>query len=112
MKVTILVDNPALFDPMFVADRGFSAYIGAEGKRVLSGTGSPRAFLQNGGVMEIDLPGPDSIVLSHGHADHTGGLWHLLRRFMEAAAGGITHHFTGVPTGTGGEIPRLQYHRG
>ena len=112
MKVTILADNTALLGRMYVAEHGFPAYIGAEGKRVLSGTGSSGAFPQNAGKREIGLPGHDCLVLSHGHADHTGGLRHLLRRFTEAATGETTHRFTGVPTGTGGQIPRRQYHRG
>jgi len=85
MKVTILMDNTALFDRMFVAEHGFSAYIEAEGKRVLFDTGYSGAFLQNAEKMKIDLFDLDYIVLSHGHFDHTGGLWHLIHRFMEAA---------------------------
>lgn len=85
MKITILVDNTALFDRMFVAEHGFSAYIEAEGKRVLFDTGYSGAFLQNAEKMGIDLFDLDYIILSHGHFDHTGGLWYLLRRFMEAA---------------------------
>ncbi|MFA6362713.1 MBL fold metallo-hydrolase [Methanoregula sp.] len=85
MKVTILMDNTALFDRMFVAEHGFSAYIEAEGKRILFDTGYSGAFLQNAEKMKIDLFDLDYIVLSHGHFDHTGGLWHLIHRFMEAA---------------------------
>lgn len=85
MKITILVDNTALFDRMFIAEHGFSAYIEAEGKRILFDTGYSAAFLANAEKMQIDLFDLDYIVLSHGHFDHTGGLYHLLRRFMEAA---------------------------
>lgn len=84
MKITILVDNTALFDRMFVAEHGFSAYIEAEGKKILFDTGYSDAFQKNADKMQIDLFDLDYIVLSHGHFDHTGGLWHLLHRFMEA----------------------------
>ena len=84
MKVTILVDNTALFDRMFVAEHGFSAYIEAGGKKILFDTGYSSAILQNAEKMGIDLLDLDYLVISHGHFDHTGGLWHLLRRFMEA----------------------------
>lgn len=84
MKITILMDNTALFDRMFIAEHGFSAYIEAEGKRILFDTGYSGAFLQNAEKMKIDLMDLDYVVLSHGHFDHTGGLWHLVRRFMEA----------------------------
>ena len=91
MKVTILMDNTALFDRMFSAEHGFSAFIEAEGKRILFDTGYSGAFLQNATKMGIDLFDLDYIVLSHGHFDHTGGLWHLLHRFMEAAIEDMPH---------------------
>lgn len=85
MKITIVVDNTALFDRMFVAEHGFSAYIEAEGKRILFDTGYSDAVVKNAQMMQIDLLDLDYIVLSHGHFDHTGGLWHIIHRFMEAA---------------------------
>jgi 7,8-dihydropterin-6-yl-methyl-4-(beta-D-ribofuranosyl)aminobenzene 5'-phosphate synthase len=91
MKVTILVDNTALFDRMFVAEHGFSAYIEAEGKKILFDTGYSCAFLENAQKIKIDLLDLDYIVLSHGHFDHTGGLWHLLHRFMEAVIEDTPH---------------------
>lgn len=84
MKVTILVDNTALFDRMFIAEHGFSAYIEAEGKKVLFDTGYSDAVVKNAQKMKVDLLDLDYIVLSHGHFDHTGGLYHLIRLFMEA----------------------------
>ena len=84
---------------MFVAEHGFSAFIEAEGKRILFDTGYSGAFLQNAIKMGINLLDLDYIVLSHGHFDHTGGLWHLLHRFMEAAI-----------EGTGHRLPRLVAH--
>ena len=99
MHITILVDNTALFDRMFIAEHGFSAYIEAEGKRVLFDTGYSDAVVRNAEKMKIDLLDLDYIILSHGHFDHTGGLFHLLRRFMEAAIENIPHR-----------IPRLIAH--
>ncbi len=99
MKITILVDNTALFDRMFIAEHGFSAYIEVEGKRVLFDTGYSDAVVRNAEKMKIDLLDLDYIILSHGHFDHTGGLIHLLRRFMEAAIEDIPHR-----------IPRLIAH--
>jgi len=84
MKITILVDNTALFDRFFTAEHGFSAYIEAEGCRVLFDTGYSDAVLNNAQKMKIDLLDLDYIVLSHGHLDHTGGLYHLIRLFTEA----------------------------
>ena len=91
MKISILVDNTALFDRMFVAEHGFSAYIEADEKKILFDTGYSDAILKNAAKMGIDLLDLDYIVLSHGHFDHTGGLWHLLHRFMEAAIEDMPH---------------------
>lgn len=99
MKTTILVDNTALFDRMFVAEHGFSTFIEVEGKRILFDTGYSGAFLVNAEKMQIDLLDLDYIVLSHGHFDHTGGLWYLIHRFFEAAIE-KTHH----------RLPRLIAH--
>ncbi len=84
MNVTILVDNTALFDRMFIAEHGFSAFIEAGAKKILFDTGYSDAVIRNAAKMGIDLLDLDYIVLSHGHFDHTGGLWHILHRFMEA----------------------------
>jgi 7,8-dihydropterin-6-yl-methyl-4-(beta-D-ribofuranosyl)aminobenzene 5'-phosphate synthase len=84
MKITILVDNTALFDRFFTAEHGFSAYIEAEGCRVLFDTGYSDALIKNAQKMKIDLLALDYIVLSHGYLDHTGGLYHLIRLFTEA----------------------------
>ena len=84
MKITILVDNTALFDRFFTAEHGFSAYIEAEGCRVLFDTGYSDAVLNNAQKMKIDLLDLDYIVLSHGHLDHAGGLYHPIRLFTEA----------------------------
>jgi 7,8-dihydropterin-6-yl-methyl-4-(beta-D-ribofuranosyl)aminobenzene 5'-phosphate synthase len=91
MKITILVDNTALFDRMFIAEHGFSAYIEAEGKRILFDTGYSDAVLKNAQKMQIDLLDLDYIVLSHGHFDHTGGVWHIIHRFMEATIENTPH---------------------
>jgi len=101
MNVTILVDNTALFDRFFTAEHGFSAYIEAEGCRVLFDTGYSDAVLKNAQKMKIDLLDLDYVVLSHGHFDHTGGLWHLIRLFTEAILEDTSCH-----------LPRLIAHPG
>ena len=84
MNVSILMDNTALFDRFFTAEHGFSAYIEADGCKVLFDTGYSGATLINAQKMGINLLDLDFIVLSHGHSDHTGGLFHIMRHFTEA----------------------------
>jgi 7,8-dihydropterin-6-yl-methyl-4-(beta-D-ribofuranosyl)aminobenzene 5'-phosphate synthase len=63
-----------------LADRGlgewgFSAYVEADGRRLLFDTGArPRTVLENARELGIDLARVDTVVLSHNHGDHTGGL--------------------------------------
>jgi 7,8-dihydropterin-6-yl-methyl-4-(beta-D-ribofuranosyl)aminobenzene 5'-phosphate synthase len=106
MKITILTDNTALFDRMFIAEHGFSAYVEAEGKKILFDTGYSAAFLENAQKMKIDLLDLDYIVLSHGHFDHTGGLWHLLHRFMEAKIERTAHRLPRLIAHPGCFLPR------
>ena len=78
------VANP--FDgKMPAAEHGFSALIqtGVAGRQstVLFDTGVSRAgLLNNIDALEIDLPGIQGIILSHGHADHAMGLPGLVSR--------------------------------
>ncbi|MDZ7794281.1 MAG: MBL fold metallo-hydrolase [Spirochaetia bacterium] len=55
-----------------------------EQSRVLFDVGYSDAFLRNAHTLGIDLLSIDTLVLSHGHIDHTGGLDVLLKEYMEA----------------------------
>jgi 7,8-dihydropterin-6-yl-methyl-4-(beta-D-ribofuranosyl)aminobenzene 5'-phosphate synthase len=46
---------------------------------ILMDTGLSSTAMHNAQLLGIDLPTVDRIVLSHGHADHTGGLREVLR---------------------------------
>ncbi len=50
-----------------------------DGIKILMDTGLSSTVTQNAHVLGIDLSTIDRIVLSHGHADHTGGLREVLR---------------------------------
>jgi len=52
----------------------------ADGTRILVDTGLSFSAVHNAQLLGIDLSTIDWIVLSHGHADHTGGLREVLRR--------------------------------
>ncbi len=99
MRATILMDNTALFDSPLVAEHGLSLFIEADSRRILFDTGASGAFIQNARRLGIDLLDLDYIVLSHGHSDHTGGLYHLLRLFLGA-----------IEEGTVCRLPRLIAH--
>lgn len=76
-RITILIDNEAASG--LTAEHGFSLWLEAEGRHVLFDTGQSGAFADNARILGIDLCRADSVVLSHGHYDHSGGLPAALR---------------------------------
>lgn len=84
MRLTVLVDNTTIIDSYFQGEPAVSYFIECEGKRVLFDTGYSDLFLKNANKMNLDLLSLDSIILSHGHNDHTGGLSGLVQLYAEA----------------------------
>ncbi|MBN1299295.1 MAG: MBL fold metallo-hydrolase [Actinobacteria bacterium] len=78
MKLTIIVDN--YVDSMKLkAEHGWSILIEDENRNILLDCGQSNLLLDNAKILGVDLTRIDSIVLSHGHYDHTGGLMPLLK---------------------------------
>lgn len=78
MKLTVLVDNNTNIDDYYLGEPALSFYIEDDDKKILFDTGYSDVFLLNAKKMNIDLKKIDTLVLSHGHNDHTGGLVHML----------------------------------
>ena len=78
LKITVLVDNNALIGRYFLAEPGFSLWIECGGRKILFDAGYSGIFLRNARLMGIDAAAPDTVVLSHGHSDHTWGLSALI----------------------------------
>ncbi len=74
MKLTVLTDNTTRIDAYYLGEPGVSYYIECDGRHILFDTGYSDVYLRNAEALRIDLRGLDSIVISHGHNDHTGGL--------------------------------------
>jgi 7,8-dihydropterin-6-yl-methyl-4-(beta-D-ribofuranosyl)aminobenzene 5'-phosphate synthase len=63
-----------------IGEWGFAALVEVDGRRLLFDTGyRPETVLQNARELGIDLSTVTDVVLSHHHADHTGGLLTLRR---------------------------------
>ena len=77
MKFTILSDNRSA-DSRFIAEHGLSVLVESRGPRLLLDAGATDVFIQNAQTLGIDLRSVDYLFLSHGHADHTGGVRHFL----------------------------------
>ena len=93
LRINTLSENTANYG--FLAEWGLSILVEVDGMRILMDTGLSFSAVHNAQLMGIDLDTIDRIVLSHGHADHTGGLREVLRRRGEVEV--IAHPDIWVP---------------
>jgi 7,8-dihydropterin-6-yl-methyl-4-(beta-D-ribofuranosyl)aminobenzene 5'-phosphate synthase len=75
LKVTVLSTMLAGNADRGVGEWGFAALLEADGQRLLVDTGArPETVARNAAELGIDLSTVTELVLTHNHADHTGGL--------------------------------------
>lgn len=84
MKLTVLVDNCTKIDHYLLAEPALSFYIEIDDKKILFDCGYSNIFIQNAFKLKIDLREITDIVFSHGHNDHTGGLFYLKKLFQDS----------------------------
>jgi 7,8-dihydropterin-6-yl-methyl-4-(beta-D-ribofuranosyl)aminobenzene 5'-phosphate synthase len=77
IRITTLSENTANYGVL--GEWGLSVLIEVADARILMDTGLSFTAIHNAGLMGLDLASIDRIVLSHGHADHTGGLLETLK---------------------------------
>lgn len=73
MKIITLIENTAKKDSIR-AEHGLSLYIETNKHTLLSDCGCTDAFIKNAATLGVDLRKVDSVFLSHGHYDHSGGI--------------------------------------
>jgi len=78
--LTVIVDNcvPINADAPFLGEHGLSMLLETGGSRILIDAGQSSAVVHNLGLLSIAPSSLDMIAISHGHYDHTGGLYPLL----------------------------------
>ena len=74
-KIAVHYDNRSLYPDLSRA-WGFACLVGED--LLFDTGGGSRVLLANMGKMGIEAEGIRSVVLSHAHGDHTGGLGGLL----------------------------------
>jgi 7,8-dihydropterin-6-yl-methyl-4-(beta-D-ribofuranosyl)aminobenzene 5'-phosphate synthase len=84
VKITTLCENTVAGGSGVMAQWGFSALVEVNSKKVLVDTGIGMSTLLNALHLHADLTGVGTIVLSHGHIDHTGGLKDVLTHLDSA----------------------------
>ena len=77
VRITTLSENTANYG--YLAEWGLSILVEVNEARILMDTGLSFSAVHNAQLIGIDLSAIDLIVLSHGHADHTGGLREVLK---------------------------------
>ena len=78
-KITTLCENNIGHGSQnLIGEHGLAFYIEADDHRLLFDTGQNLGLANNADVLGIDLSRIDTVVLSHGHYDHSSGLKTLL----------------------------------
>lgn len=78
MKIVNLMENTPGVDGCLY-EHGLSFYIETGHHKLLMDTGASEATLVNARKLGIDLKAIDTVVLSHGHYDHSGGILAFVR---------------------------------
>ena len=73
MRIVNLIENTKGNRGCFF-EHGLSFYIETKRHKLLVDTGASDAFIRNAEILGIDLTQVDSVILSHGHYDHSGGI--------------------------------------
>lgn len=81
-----------------VYEHGLSFYIETPKHKLLLDAGATDKILQNAECLKVDLSQVDTLVLSHGHYDHSGGILAVaeqntnMRIYMQRSAGHDFYH--------------------
>ena len=114
LKITAIVENTAgTIDA--AGEWGIALWIEADHHRILYDTGQGHTLLHNARLLGIDLTTAEALVISHGHADHTGGIAALIeagfhgRMYMHPAALNAKYRREKTPPNRANGIPLASY---
>jgi 7,8-dihydropterin-6-yl-methyl-4-(beta-D-ribofuranosyl)aminobenzene 5'-phosphate synthase len=85
MNLKILIDNnQSKSNPKLLSEHGLSIYLEEGTLKCLFDVGASGRWSINARQLGLDVEGIDHLILSHGHADHTGGLSSFLLQNSKA----------------------------
>ncbi len=99
MKVKVLVENTSI-SSKYKSKHGLCLYIQTSNHKILFDLGSNGLFLENARKIGVNIAEIDTVVISHGHADHGGALSlflqnnHLAKIYIRESA--FDKHYTKV----------------
>ena len=73
MKIIVLSDNRTINSEL-ETEHGLCVYLETEKYKCLLDTGASDIFISNAARLNVDLADVDYVFISHGHADHIGGM--------------------------------------
>lgn len=84
MKIINLIENTQGAEGC-LCEHGLSFYVETHKHKLLIDTGATGAFITNAGKLGVDLKQVDTVILSHGHYDHAGGILDFVKINPDAA---------------------------
>lgn len=83
MIIKTLVEDTSVNSDL-KAEHGLSLYIETRNHKILFDTGASDLFLKNAEKLNVDIASVDTVIISHGHYDHGGGLSSFLDKNCKA----------------------------
>ncbi|RVU54383.1 MBL fold metallo-hydrolase [Anaerosphaera multitolerans] len=83
MKIITLVENTSKIENL-KAKHGLSFYIETKMHKILFDLGPDNTFFLNAEKLNVDISEVDTVIISHGHYDHGGGLKTFLENNVKA----------------------------
>ena len=104
MRIINLVENEP-GDSGCEAAHGLSFYVETENHKLLFDSSPSEIVIRNAKMLGVDLTAVDTVILSHGHYDHSGGILPFVelnpraKIYMQYNAGGEYYAFDGEEKG-------------
>lgn len=107
MLIQTLIEDTSGSNAALMCEHGLSFYLETARHKALFDLGAGGGFLKNAQALRIDLSQVDTVILSHGHNDHGGGLREFLSVNDQANVYVQTSAFDGCYSSSGGTLHEI-----